>query len=341
MTPAPPITGLARITAWTSLLLGIALIGLGAVLWRPDTSPAGHQTGGGHGVTSTPIDGNRAYRYLRQQTRLGPRPTGSPAIERLRLLLERHFSARGLTVERQRFVLAHPIQGRPVQGANIVARYRPEARRRVLLAAHYDTRPLADEDRRRRPYLGANDGASGVALLMELAHHLNQLDGDLGVDLVCFDAEELVYGASAELQRGEYCLGSKHFARLYQSMRPPRYRYEAALVLDMVGGKNANFYPERYSVERAGWLVDEVWAVARELGADCFRLPARGRRWRYEVYDDHVPLLDAGIPAIDIIDFDYEHWHRTTDRPEQCSAETLGTVGTVVWHWLLRRSGRR
>jgi len=282
------------------------------------------------------IDAERAFGYLLMQCRLGPRPTGSAAQERLRIALERHFSKLGYTVQRQRFVFAHPLRQRPVTGANIVARWQPNRRERVLLAAHYDTRPNADEDPRPRPYLGANDGASGVALLMELAHQLPKFELSVGVDLVCFDAEELVYGHSAGLQRGEYCLGSKHFARLYRSAGRRRVRYRAAIVLDMVAGKGAVFYPERYSVERAGWLVDELWTMAASLQANSFQQPRFGRRWGYEIYDDHVPLLEVGIPAVDIIDFDYEHWHRSSDRPENCSAAVLGEVGKVVLTWLVR-----
>ncbi len=350
MTCASSASASPRLLLGLGLLAVALVIGLGAVLWqrhegRSERSqlltPSPEPTGIQQTMQPVPVDGARAYTYLRQQTRLGPRPTGTAAIERLRILLERHFRAQGLDVQRQRFLVRHPVQGRPVQAANIVARYRPQARRRILLGAHYDTRPLADEDPRPRPYLGANDGASGVALLMELAHHLGKLQGEVGVDLVCFDAEELVYGPSAGTQRGEYCLGSKHFARLFRAGRRDRPYYEAAVILDMVGGKDAAFYPERYSVERAGWLVEEIWRVAEGLGVEHFRRPAFGRRWRYEVYDDHVPLQESGIPAIDIIDFDYEHWHRNSDRPQNCSPKTLQAVGTVVLTWLTQRSASR
>jgi len=212
-----------------------------------------------------------------------------------------------------------------------------------VIAAHYDTRPRPDEendpDRLNLPFIGANDGASGVALLMELAHHLTELAPPVGVDLVLFDGEELVYGNNPG--EGDYFLGSEYFAQVYadqvKNRRTP-VRYVAGIVLDMVGGKNLQINQEPNSLRHASSLVSEVWAIASRIQARSFRFRV-GR----EVRDDHLALNEVGIPAIDIIDFDYPYWHKADDVPQNCSAESLGEVGRVVVTWLMqpRRRIRR
>ena len=146
-----------------------------------------------------------------------------------------HFAGLDAEVKLQPFEALHPLTGEPVEMENVMAIWHPERKRRVVIGAHFDTRPHPDKEtnpkKKAEPFLGANDGASGVAVLMELAHHLQELKTDVGVDLVAFDGEELVYD-----DKGEYFLGSKHFAEQYtKSGRPARY--VAGVVVDMVGGK--------------------------------------------------------------------------------------------------------
>jgi Peptidase family M28 len=287
---------------------------------------------------AAPIDGERAYRYLKQICALGPRPAGSSANSRQRALVAEHFREMGATVREQPFATNDPRSGARVDMVNLIGSWHPEWTERVVLGVHYDTRPFPDQDpdpaRRRLPFLGANDGASGVALLMEIAHHLKDLPTAWGVDLVLFDGEELVYG-----QDGEYFLGSKAFARAYVEevdARKPRSRYVAGIVLDMIGDKDLEIDQEPNSLDLAPRLVQEVWAVARRL-----KVPAFRNRVGRAVLDDHLPLNNAGIPAIDIIDFDYPHWHTAGDLPEQCSADSLDQVGRVVTAWLARPRSRR
>jgi Zn-dependent M28 family amino/carboxypeptidase len=246
-----------------------------------------------------------------------------------------HVKAQGGQVFEQTFTGVDPKDGRRVELANLIGSWHPERDERVLICAHYDTRPHADEEfdpaRYRQPFLGANDGASGVALLMEIAHHLQDLPTEWGVDLVLLDAEELVYGRGRQT-RGEYFLGSRAFAGAYARARKAGkigYEYHAGILLDMVGGKDLTIEREPYSVRFAPWLVDEVWAVAERL-----QVPAFVDRRGTEVYDDHLPLNQGGIPTIDLIDFDYPHWHLITDTPEQCAPESLAQVGRVVTGWL-------
>ena len=285
-----------------------------------------------------PIDGDRAFGYLREICKLGPRPAGSPANTRQREMVAQHFRAMGAVVREQPFDAVDPHSGAGVAMVNLIGSWNPERRDRVLLGVHYDTRPFPDEERdparRHLPFLGANDGASGVALLMEIAHHLNGLKSTWGIDLVLFDGEELVYG-----REGEYFLGSKAFARNYAETRDEKdsAEYVAALVLDMIGDRNLGIDQEPHSIELAPQLVQDVWAVARRLKASAFR-----NRVGRAVLDDHLPLNNAGIPAIDIIDFDYPHWHTSRDVPENCSGASLAQVGRVVTAWLAqpRRQGR-
>lgn len=331
------------LTSWQGVLL-MALAALlvpflaGLTVSSMDLNPASAPA---PPVELPDFDGVRAFGYLEMQCKLGPRPTGSPTLLELHDRIVAHFEGQDdWQVTTQKFLVLHPRTRRVVTGRNVIASYKPDLRSRVLIGAHYDTRPYADEDPNPRPYIGANDGASGVAVLMELRHHLAELDLSVGVDLVFFDAEELVFGSGFNVL-GEYCLGSRNFARAW-SRRRGRPVYRAAVILDMVGGRDAAFYPEEHSVSRAAHVVEQVWRTAAVLGASRFKT-LRFRRWKHSVFDDHVPLQQVGIPAIDVIDFDYPHWHRNTDVPANCSAATLDEVGTVVLGWLSTHfgSGRR
>ena len=169
-------------------------------------------------------------------------------------------------------------------------------------------------------------------MLMEIAHHLNESPTPWGVDLVLFDTEELVYGHSGEDQTGEYFLGSKHFASVYAREHPgrnPKGGYEAAILFDLIAGKNLALPRDPYSMEFAPALVNDVWRVAQALKVPQFR-----SEYGPQVTDDHLPLNNVGIPAIDIIDFHYPYWHKAADLPENCSGTSLATVGRVVTAWL-------
>ncbi len=290
------------------------------------------------------IDGKRAYEYLKKICAIGPRPAGSAANTTQRELVAKHFRDQGATVTVQAFKGVDPSNGQPVSMANLVGSWFPERVERVVIGVHYDTRPFPDEDtnpaNRRIPFIGANDGASGVAMLMEIAHHLKDSKTPWGVDLVLFDGEELVYGGGQD-QNGEYFLGSKHFGAMYAQSQRGRTRttphYVAGFVLDMIGDKNLTIDKEPHSVDFAPRLVRDIWSVAKALEVKQFR----DRMGQTAVQDDHLPLYNSGIPAIDIIDFDYPHWHKATDLPENCSAESLEAVGKVMTAWLNKPKARR
>ena len=275
-----------------------------------------------------PFDGREAYGYLKEICAIGTRVSGSRGMEKQRDLLARHFEKLGGKVTLQRFRVPHPVDHSAVAMANLIVEWRPESTERILLCAHYDTRPYPDRDRRdpQGIFLGANDGGSGTAILMQLGKSMPELGGKVGVDFVFFDGEELVYD-----ENQPYCLGSEYFAREYAG-EPPKHRYRVAVLLDMVGDKQLNIYQEAAS---ARWrdskpFVTEIWATAKRLGVGEFIASPR-----HEVNDDHVKLHGiAKIPACDIIDFDYKYWHTTQDTIENCSPLSLAKVGWVIHEWL-------
>lgn len=280
------------------------------------------------------FDGQRAYGYLKAICDLGPRFSGSPGMARQQELLKTHFERQGAKVSFQQFQVRHPITGNPVAMANLIAEFHPERRERILLCAHYDTRPFPDRDRRnpQGTFIGANDGASGVAVLMELGQFMRDLPGDLGVDFVLFDGEELVYRDT-----DRYFLGSEFFAREYARGALGGVRYRWGILLDMVGDADLQIFQERYSLSlrEVQPLVRSIWATARQLGVREF-IP----RAKHTVRDDHLPLNQiARIPTCDIIDFDYPYWHTEQDVPQRCSADSLGKVGSVMLQWL--RTGEK
>jgi hypothetical protein len=277
------------------------------------------------------LDGKRALTYLKSICDIGPRMSGTAGMRKQQDLLRKHFTKLGAKVTMQEFEARQKSRKNPVDMANLIVSWHPEKRRRVILSSHYDTRPIADQEKDprkwRETFVSANDGGSGVAFLMELAHHMEGLKTSVGVDFVFFDGEEYIF----EPDRDEYFFGSKYFARAWRLDRK-RPEYGAAILLDMIAGANPRFPPESNSYNRARDLVMQIWKIAHDLRSDAFQFQKLGPR----VLDDHIPLLNAGIPAIDIIDFDYPHWHRLSDVPENCSAEGILQVGRVLTVWLQR-----
>ncbi len=215
--------------------------------------------------------------------------------------------------------------------ANILAEQNwKDAKVRVVVLAHWDSRPFADQDpdpaNRRKPVLGANDGASGVAVVLELARVLKGRLKDVGVLYLLTDGEDLGPGID------EMLLGARHFAKNLPSLRP-----DYGILLDMIGDKDLRVPIERYSYSSAPELVNELYALAARAGL-ARTFPKQLGEW---VIDDHVPLIEAGVPTIDLIDFTYEPWHTVRDTPDQCSPESLGKVGRLMELWLLREPAYR
>jgi hypothetical protein len=273
------------------------------------------------------FDGDHAFRFLTRQTDFGPRNPGSPGQAACLRYFLSTLSGLADTTRAQPFQAAG-YDGERLELTNVIASFRPAEEHRLLLCAHWDTRPRAefDEDRTRRdrPILGANDGASGVAVLLELASLMKHAPPPIGVDIVLFDGEDFGKEGDHDL----YLLGSRHYARSVQPGETPRF----GIVLDMVGDAFLEIPKEKNSLRLAPDVVNLIWNTARQLGIPQF-VDDPGE----EVLDDHIPLNEAGIPTADLIDFNYpdqthRFWHTHQDTPDHCSAESLEAVGTVVTH---------
>jgi hypothetical protein len=278
-----------------------------------------------------PVSGVRALARVVTQVEFGPRIPGTPGHERMREWLVRELSRMGAQVEAQAFT--DSTLGRPLPLVNVIARFAPSggATRRVMLCAHWDSRPWCDEDpdtsARHEPLPGANDGGSGVAVLMEVGECLARRPAPVGVDLVFLDGEDL--GTPSRPDR--FSLGARGYAARLPAAGDPR-RPVAGFLFDMVGDRDLDIHVEANSAERAANLVQLVLEGARATRARDFHSDVR-----YTLVDDHLPLLDAGLPAVDVIDFDYPAWHTRADRPDQVSAASLAEVSRVA-AWLVYRS---
>ena len=262
------------------------------------------------------FNAKRAFAYLEKQCEFGPRVPGTTVHQETGTYLLAELKKYAHEVVFQPFEFRG--QDRTIPMNNILARFGEDSDGKVLLAAHWDTRPFADRDpdpaNRNTPILGANDGASGVAVLLEIARVLKAKPPPTQVIIVLFDGED--YGRTVS----NMFLGSTHFA---QNMG--KWQADFGILLDMVGDRTLTLPMEGYSWNAARDLTEAIWRRAEELG-----LPAFQRRLGPAIMDDHLPLIQSGVPTINIIDFDYPHWHTVEDTPDKCSAESLEVVGRLV-----------
>ena len=279
------------------------------------------------------FDKGNAFRYLVEQCEFGPRNPGSNGYKQCLDYLQKTLSGFADTILLQPFVLDDLVNEKSYDLTNIIARFKVDAPQQLLIGAHWDTRPWADEDpdteKRNDPIIGANDGASGVAVILELARILNASPPPIGITLVLFDGEDMGRSGTPK----SYAQGSLAFAKDLPIEKP-----DEAIILDMIGDAELHIPIERNSYRQNRQLVKKLWTMAEELSLDAFE-----SRIVYTLYDDHVPLwVEAKIPAVDIIDFNYpnsyaNYWHTTQDLPENCSAESLGQVGTLLVHYIYGR----
>lgn len=288
------------------------------------------------GSMNAPVfNADSAYQYIANQVNFGPRVPNSKAHKDCALYLESELKRFGATVFVQEALL-EAYDGTMLEAKNIIGSYDPENKKRVLLFAHWDTRPYADQDPDKdnhyKPIDGADDGASGVGVLLEIARQVQQKSPGFGVDIIFFDAED--YGTHAsqmERKSDMWCLGSQFWAK---NPHVPNYKAEYGILLDMVGSKDAQFYKEQTSLKYAAPIVEKIWATARDLGYGRFFINARGG-W---VTDDHQYVIAGrNIPCVDIINFDPnsdkgfgDYWHTMDDNLENISTETLKAVGQTV-----------
>lgn len=272
---------------------------------------------GGSGTVES-FDGERALQDVAFQTELGPRVPGSEAHRRVVDWIQTETEKHGWqTAVQNTVMLGHPI-------VNVVAKRLPDQDADIpwiIIGAHFDSRLIADKDpdpvKRSQPVLGANDGASGVAVLTELARTLPP-DLQKEIWLVFFDAED-----NGNIPGWDWILGSRAFVDNLESQP------DAAVIVDMIGDADLNIYMERNSNAE---LTAQIWATAADLGYSDAFIPLP----KYSILDDHTPFLNAGIPALDIIDFDYPYWHTTQDTLDKVSAQSLQIVGEVLMAWLVQ-----
>ena len=281
------------------------------------------------GATVVPgiFDGERAYADVVAQVEMGPRVPGSAGHAAFIEWATAQLETAGWDVSIQETV----FHGTPVR--NIIARREPVLSDVegtpdpdadwILLGAHYDTREFADADsalaNRTLPVPGANDGASGVAVLLELARVLPETDASVWI--VLFDAED-----GGDIDGAEWIVGSQAFVEALPAMAGGRLP-DSVVIVDMIGDAELNVHIERNS---SAELVGEIWTTARELGYGGVFLPVP----KYSMLDDHTPFLRAGIPTALLIDFDYPYWHTVEDTVDKVSAESLGAVGETLMAWL-------
>ena len=286
------------------------------------------------------FDRDSAYQFVVQQLSFGPRVPNATGHENCKNWLIDRLDQYGMDVIAQDFeATAHT--GTLFKSTNIIAQHNPEASRRILLAAHWDTRYIADsplsKERREEPILGADDGGSGVAVLLEIARLLQQYPLPFGVDIVLFDAEDQGISRAAGEESGSedqssWCLGSQYWSN---NLHKKGYQAEYGILLDMVGSKNARFPKEYYSMQFAPRLVNDIWALAGRMGYSNYFHDSRVGG----ITDDHYFVNTiARIPMIDIINLPADsqsqsfgdHWHTHQDNLEIIDARTLRAVGQVL-----------
>jgi glutaminyl-peptide cyclotransferase len=275
-----------------------------------------------HGAR-TAFDATAALSYARAQLDFGPRVPGSLSHSRAGDWIVSQMRQRADTVIEQRWTHV-TTTGDTLPLRNILARFRPSATDHVLYVTHWDTRPVSDgpgvpASQRRLPMPGANDGASGVALFVALADVLKKAPPTVGVDLLFVDGED--YGDFSKMT--DVLLGAKYFA---QHLPSPDYRPLYGVLWDMIGDANLDIYQEPNSLARAPEVVSLVWRKAAELGYSKYFIPTPGQG----IIDDHIPLLDAGLHVIDVIDIDYPYHHTPQDTFDKLSASSLQIVGDVA-----------
>lgn len=261
------------------------------------------------------FDGQRAFVDVQTQVAFGARIPGTEGHAKIQEWIREELVKAGWQVEIQESeALGHPIE-------NVIAK-RNDASPQIIFGAHYDSRMFADNDadaaNRSLPVPGANDGASGVAVLLELARTLPEDTSPIW--LVFFDAED-----NGNIEGWDWILGSREFVK--NNPLQPR----AVVIVDMIGDADLNIYKERNSNAE---LTDQIWNTAKSLGYEDKFIP----EYKHSMLDDHIPFVQAGLPAIDIIDFDYPYWHTIQDTTDKVSAESLEIVGNTLWTWVTQQS---
>jgi hypothetical protein len=266
------------------------------------------------------FNGETALGYIRSQVAFGPRVPGTGAHRRMGEWLDSVLRQRADTVVVQEWKHV-TSKGDTLALRNFIARFKPAAEKRILLLAHWDSRPVADSPQSQdstKPVLGANDGGSGVALLLGVADVLKRTPPAVGVDLLFVDGED--YGDFTKTPN-DVLIGSRYYGA-HQVGGPPLY----AVLFDLIGDKDLQVYQEGNSLVGAPEVVELVWDTAKDLGYGGYFISSP----RHTLIDDHLELQKKGIRAIDVVDFDYPAWHTPYDTIDKVSAASLQVVGDVA-----------
>jgi glutaminyl-peptide cyclotransferase len=281
------------------------------------------QREGSSTTASTGFNGAAAYDYAKAQVDFGPRVPGTPAAKKAGDWIISQMRARADTVIVQSFTYT-TADGKKLPLRNILARFRPDLKERVLYLTHWDSRPISEsaltEAEKKMPVPGANDGASGVGMFIALGDVLKKTKPTVGVDLLFTDGED--YGQFGPPQV-DVLIGAKYFATHLPS---PDYKPLFGVLWDMIGDKDLRIPYEMISFQQAPEVVSRVWQTAADLGYGNVFVQESGG----EVIDDHVPLLNAGLRVIDVIDLTYPPHHTPQDTMDKISAKSLATVGDVA-----------
>jgi hypothetical protein len=282
----------------------------------PPSEPV--QTAGAPATAPVAFDSSKAWEHLRQMVAIGPRPAGSPALRQTRAYITRQLAAAGLTVQEQPFTAQTPAG--PIDMVNLAVRIPGRRPDRILITGHYDTKRFTEFR-----FVGASDGASSAAMLIELARVLKSRPQEFTYELVWFDGEEAVCRSWDECSKPgapDNTYGSRYYvdaARKAQALSS----IKAMILLDMVGARDLKIQRDGYS---AAWLNEIIWAQARTLGHGAVFVDIDTR-----IEDDHLAFVEAGIPSVDLIDLnDYPQWHTAQDDLDHVAAKSLQIVGDVV-----------
>ena len=321
-----------------SLIGLMGLIGLIGLISLTGCGKRSNQSSTSPTETSVSFSSDSAYQYIADQVDFGPRVPGTAPHEQCARYLRDKLASFGATVRVEQGQLPN-YTGEPQQIYNIIGSYAPEAKRRILLCAHWDCRPWCDQeenfDDRMQPVLGANDGASGVGVLLEVARQLGMSNLGAGVDIVFFDAEDMGTPSfyTGKEREDTWCLGSQLWAANRKADKTAG-NYEFGVLLDMVGSPEAVFPKEYYSTQYANAYVEKLWRTADQLGYGRYFRNTRS----YPLTDDHYYVNTvAGIPCLDIIHYDAQsgtgfayYWHTTQDDMRNISKATLDAVGRTI-----------
>ncbi len=321
----------------SNIILPLAII-CTMVFWiscRQKKQPRDPETPEAPGIEAPVFNADSAYAFVAAQTAFGPRVPGSKAHEQCAQWFESKMKEYTSHVKVQPFV-ARAWDNRLLNGKNIIASFNPDARKRILLCAHWDSRPYADHDpdpaNHRKPIDGANDGASGVGALIEIARLLKETPVEHGIDIVFFDLEDLGEPQQVQSQQEDtWCLGSQYWSK---TPHIPGYRATFGILLDMVGGQDATFYMEGTSMYYAPEIMKKVWNTAHQIGYGNYFIKMESN----PITDDHLYINKiAGIPTIDIIQHDpssktgfFKYWHTVDDNLSNIDKNTLKAVGQTV-----------